>query len=132
MSDFIDVHGIAIRNRIAVDGRVTPTVEDWNALLEHIDNQDSEIKALRQQLAEKEILRLKELEGLSASQWISIYDDLPDDDFEVLVMSDDDVKMSVFRAGHCHGDFYFDIEKDEGLIVSHWMPKPESLEVEVK
>ena len=68
MSDFIDVHGIAIRNRIAVDGRVTPTVEDWNALLEHIDKQDSEIKALRKQLAEKEILRLKELEGLETDK----------------------------------------------------------------
>ena len=66
MSDFIDVHGIAIRNRISVDGRVTPTVEDWNALLEYIDRQESENKALRQQLAEKEVMRLKELEGFQA------------------------------------------------------------------
>ena len=32
MSEFIDAQDIAIRNRIAVDGRVNPTVEDWNDL----------------------------------------------------------------------------------------------------
>ncbi len=75
MSDYIDVHGIAIRNRIAVYGRVTPTVEDWNSLLEYIERQDiasskltKENEALRTQLAEKEILRLKELEGLRADK----------------------------------------------------------------
>ena len=47
MSDFIDVQDIAIRNRIAVDGRVNPTVEDWNDLLTHIDRLEQENAELR-------------------------------------------------------------------------------------
>ena len=42
MSEFIDVQDIAIRNRIAVEGRVNPTVEDWNNLLIHIDRLEQE------------------------------------------------------------------------------------------
>ena len=42
MSEFIDVYDIAIRNRIAVDGRVSVSIEDWNALLTHIDNIEQE------------------------------------------------------------------------------------------
>ena len=47
MSDFIDVQDIALRNRIAVDGRVNPTVEDWNDLLTHIDRLEQENAELR-------------------------------------------------------------------------------------
>ena len=47
MSDFIDVQDIAIRNRIAVDGRVNPTIEDWNNLLTHIDRLEQENAELR-------------------------------------------------------------------------------------
>ena len=42
MSDFIDVHDIATRNKIAVDGRVNPTVDEWNNLLTHIDRIEQE------------------------------------------------------------------------------------------
>lgn len=47
MSEFIDVQDIAIRNRIAVDGRVNPTVEDWNNLLTHIDRLEQENAELK-------------------------------------------------------------------------------------
>ena len=50
MSDFIDVQDIALRNRIAVDGRVNPTVEDWNDLLTHIDRLEQENAELREAL----------------------------------------------------------------------------------
>lgn len=50
MSDFIDVQDIAIRNRIAVDGRVNPTIEDWNNLLTHIDRLEQENAELREAL----------------------------------------------------------------------------------
>ena len=50
MSEFIDVQDIAIRNRIAVDGRVNPTVEDWNNLLTHIDRLEQENAELREAL----------------------------------------------------------------------------------
>ena len=48
MSEFIDAQDIAIRNRIAVDGRVNPTVEDWNDLLTHIDRLEQENAELRE------------------------------------------------------------------------------------
>lgn len=48
MSEFIDVQDIAIRNRIAVDGRVNPTIEDWNNLLTHIDRLEQENAELRE------------------------------------------------------------------------------------
>ena len=48
MSDFIDLQDIAMRNRIAVDGRVNPTVEDWNSLLTHIDRLEQENAELRE------------------------------------------------------------------------------------
>ena len=48
MSEFIDVQDIAIRNRIAVDGRVNPTVDDWNDLLTHIDRLEQENEELRE------------------------------------------------------------------------------------
>ena len=50
MSEFIDAQDIAIRNRIAVDGRVNPTVEDWNNLLTHIDRLEQENAELRADL----------------------------------------------------------------------------------
>ena len=50
MIDFIDVQDIAIRNRIAVNGRVNPTVEDWNNLLTHIDRTEQENAELREAL----------------------------------------------------------------------------------
>ncbi len=50
MSEFIDAQDIAIRNRIAVDGRVNPTVEDWNNLLTHIDRLEQENAELREAL----------------------------------------------------------------------------------
>ena len=50
MSDFIDVQDIAIRNRIAVDGRVNPTIKDWNNLLTHIDRLEQENAELREAL----------------------------------------------------------------------------------
>ena len=49
MSEFIDVQDIAIRNRIAVDGRVNPTVEDWNNLLTHIDRLEQENVKMKEQ-----------------------------------------------------------------------------------
>ena len=50
MSDFIDVQDIAIRNRIAVDGRVNPTIEDWNNLLTHIDRLEQENVKMKEQM----------------------------------------------------------------------------------
>lgn len=51
MSDFIDVHDIAIRNRIATDGRINVTVEDWNNLLTHIDRLEQENAELKKALS---------------------------------------------------------------------------------
>ena len=49
MSDFIDVQDIAIRNRIAVDGRVNPTIEDWNNLLTHVERLEQENVKMKEQ-----------------------------------------------------------------------------------
>ena len=59
------------------------------------------------------------------NEWISVDDDLPQEDFEVIVCSDDDVYMSVFRAGYVQGDYYFDVEIEKNIVVTHWMPLPE-------
>ena len=71
MSDFIDVQDIAIRNRIAVDGRVNPTVEDWNNLLTHIDRLEQENAELRSVLdrykareCRQDIADIKEMTGM--------------------------------------------------------------------
>ena len=37
MSEFSDIHAIAESNRVAVDGRVSVTTEDWNTVLRHIE-----------------------------------------------------------------------------------------------
>ena len=50
MSDFIDAHDIAIRNRVAVDGRVNVTVEDWNSLLTYTERLEQENAELRDKL----------------------------------------------------------------------------------
>ena len=67
MSEFIDVQDIAIRNRIAVDGRVNPTVEDWNNLLTHIDRLEQENAELREVLI------------LNQRMILWLYDNLPAD-----------------------------------------------------
>ena len=59
MSEFIDVQDIAIRNRIAVDGRVNPTVDDWNDLLTHIDRleqENAELKGMLKHLLEHDCI----------------------------------------------------------------------------
>ena len=54
------------------------------------------------------------------NKWISVDDELPQDDFEVLTCSDDDVTLSVYRE-NIDGSYYFD-----GMVnVTHWQPKPE-------
>ena len=67
MSEFIDGQDIAIRNRIAVDGRVNPTVEDWNNLLTHIDRLEQENAELREVLI------------LNQRMILWLYDNLPAD-----------------------------------------------------
>ena len=67
MSEFIDAQDIAIRNRIAVDGRVNPTVEDWNNLLTHIDRLEQENAELREVLI------------LNQRMILWLYDNLPAD-----------------------------------------------------
>ena len=37
MSEFSDIHAIAEKNKIAVDGRVSVTTEEWNTVLTHIE-----------------------------------------------------------------------------------------------
>ena len=54
------------------------------------------------------------------SDWIDIDILTPDEDFEVIVCSGDDVTTAYFRS--CDdGSFYFDNIPN----VTHWMPLPE-------
>jgi hypothetical protein len=59
------------------------------------------------------------------SEWISVNDRLPQVDFEVLVSCDGDVTISNFRVNCENGAMWFDIECENGWIVTHWMPVPE-------
>jgi hypothetical protein len=60
------------------------------------------------------------------SDWISVDDELPELDFDVLVRCDDDVIISTFRSGYTQGDWWFDIEREStAWLVTHWMPLPE-------
>lgn len=61
----------------------------------------------------------------TAPEWISIDERLPEEDFQVLVCSDDDVFISTMRGGFVQGDYWFDCERDKGLKVHYWMPLPE-------
>lgn len=58
-------------------------------------------------------------------EWISIKDELPQEDFMVIAASDDDVFATHFRCGFVDGDYWFDIERQRGIEVTHWMPLPE-------
>ena len=56
-------------------------------------------------------------------KWIDIKEDQPEQDFEVIVCSDDDVFLSVFRKDS--DGYWFDCEEEKNRIVTHWMEKPE-------
>ena len=59
------------------------------------------------------------------NEWISVKDDLPQEDFEVLVSVDDDVFTDTFRRGSSDGHYWFDSEAPFFDIITHWMPLPE-------
>lgn len=58
-------------------------------------------------------------------EWISITDERPQEDFQVLVCVDDDVYIDTFRCGSVDGHYWFDSEKPFFDIITHWMPLPE-------
>ena len=62
----------------------------------------------------------KAIKIIKDNEWISVDDYQPEDDFEVLVASDDDVKVS--RLIRCGDDSYY-FERVPN--VTHWKPLPE-------
>ena len=68
-----------------------------------------------------------ELMAVSASRpdgWISVEDELPQEDFQVIACCDDDVEACIFRM-HDTGNYYFErVDGDFRLEATHWMPLP--------
>jgi Lar family restriction alleviation protein len=59
-----------------------------------------------------------------ADGWISVEDELPQEDFQVIACCDDDVEACIFRV-HESGNYYFErVDGDFRLEATHWMPLP--------
>lgn len=59
-----------------------------------------------------------------ADGWISVEDELPQEDFQVLACCDDDIEACIFRM-HDTGNYYFErVDGDFRLEATHWMPLP--------
>jgi len=57
------------------------------------------------------------------SDWISVDEYLPQQDFEVLVCQDDDVFTAIFREGLTGN--YFETSGSTYNRIEHWQPLPE-------
>lgn len=61
---------------------------------------------------------------LSKPNWISVDDELPQEDFAVIACCDDDVHECIFRI-YSNGDYYFEsLTPCDMSTATHWMPLP--------
>lgn len=63
-------------------------------------------------------------ENLSANEWISVKDRLPEDDRNVLVYDDHDIQFWVAWHDECHNNWYTQ-EGERVYGVTHWMWLPQ-------
>jgi len=75
-----------------------------------------------QALIKKQQEQIEELEA--QDEWISVDNDLPQEDFEVDCCCDDDVETCVFRL-FSDGSYLFEIVRsDLSFSATHWKPRP--------
>ena len=61
------------------------------------------------------------------SKWISVKDRLPEKEKEILIVSDNEVKIGIW-SNDCFGEKFFTTNFEQYLNadnVTHWMPLPE-------